>query len=305
MTIPFPFVDIGADGVAGTGRRPDAQPAGSPGEHAADAPVHQPDRPGLQQRLPDGGVRHQPPLRRPLDAADLVRLHLAGSVPRHDDGHRRARRAGAGARPTTGARTSASSATRARKPRRCGTTRSSAATRCPGEIGFSGSWKVQSGRQWGRNTAVTFPGDGTQNVRVEEVTANRAPTVSASSTSAPTRASRFGTFGKVHRHGRRVQRAEQRHGHNFATTTGRRLTSASSAFSTRASSASAFATTSSRSVTTLPARAGHERRITLGWSGAFRFVCSCARGRRPHYLSRRPRAQRCARRFRDPPRPQS
>jgi hypothetical protein len=48
----------------------------------------------------------------------------------------------------------------------------------PWEIGFSGSWKVQSGRQYGRNTAVPFPGDGTQTLRVEEVTANRAPTMS-------------------------------------------------------------------------------------------------------------------------------
>jgi Carboxypeptidase regulatory-like domain len=48
----------------------------------------------------------------------------------------------------------------------------------PWEIGLSGSWKVQSGRQYGRNTSVTFPGDGAQTVRVEEVTANRAPTVS-------------------------------------------------------------------------------------------------------------------------------
>jgi hypothetical protein len=48
----------------------------------------------------------------------------------------------------------------------------------PWGIGLSGSWKVQSGRQFGRNTSVSFPGDGAQSVRVEEVTSNRAPTVS-------------------------------------------------------------------------------------------------------------------------------
>jgi hypothetical protein len=48
----------------------------------------------------------------------------------------------------------------------------------PWEIGFSGSWKLQSGRQYGRSLSFAFPGDGTQNVRVEEVTANRAPAVS-------------------------------------------------------------------------------------------------------------------------------
>jgi hypothetical protein len=47
----------------------------------------------------------------------------------------------------------------------------------PFAIGFSGSWKVQSGIQWGRTVEVRFPGDGTRTVRVESVTANRAPTV--------------------------------------------------------------------------------------------------------------------------------
>ncbi len=48
----------------------------------------------------------------------------------------------------------------------------------PWEIGVSGSWKVQSGRQWGRNQSVAFPGDGAQTIRWEPVTTNRAPTVS-------------------------------------------------------------------------------------------------------------------------------
>ena len=48
----------------------------------------------------------------------------------------------------------------------------------PYQIGFSGSWKVQSGRQYGRNTSVAVPGDITQSIRMEPVTANRAPTVS-------------------------------------------------------------------------------------------------------------------------------
>jgi carboxypeptidase family protein len=48
----------------------------------------------------------------------------------------------------------------------------------PLDVGLSGSWKVQSGYQWGRTTSITFPGDGAQNVRVEPVRSNRAPTVS-------------------------------------------------------------------------------------------------------------------------------
>jgi hypothetical protein len=47
----------------------------------------------------------------------------------------------------------------------------------PYEIGVSGSWRVQSGYQWGRTSSIQFPGDGTQNVRVEPVTSNRAPNV--------------------------------------------------------------------------------------------------------------------------------
>ena len=38
----------------------------------------------------------QPPLREQVDGADVVRLHVAEPVPRHDHRHRRARRAGAG-----------------------------------------------------------------------------------------------------------------------------------------------------------------------------------------------------------------
>ena len=47
----------------------------------------------------------------------------------------------------------------------------------PYEIGFSGSWKVQSGQEYGRTISVAFPGDGTQTVRVEPINTNRYPSV--------------------------------------------------------------------------------------------------------------------------------
>ena len=47
----------------------------------------------------------------------------------------------------------------------------------PYEIGFSGSWKVQSGFQYSRTTSVAFPVEGNRNVRVEPITANRYPSV--------------------------------------------------------------------------------------------------------------------------------
>jgi hypothetical protein len=48
----------------------------------------------------------------------------------------------------------------------------------PFDIGFSGSWKLQSGDQWARTVSVNFPGDGTRTVAVEPANANRAPSVS-------------------------------------------------------------------------------------------------------------------------------
>jgi hypothetical protein len=48
----------------------------------------------------------------------------------------------------------------------------------PFDIGLSGSWKLQSGDQWGRTVSVSFPGDGNRTVRVEPLNSNRAPAVS-------------------------------------------------------------------------------------------------------------------------------
>ena len=66
----------------------------------------------------------------------------------------------------------------------------------PYDIGFSGSWKLQSGRNWGRSVSLAFPGDGTQSIRVEEVTSNRAPAVSILDFRADKSFS-FGRFGRV------------------------------------------------------------------------------------------------------------
>ena len=47
----------------------------------------------------------------------------------------------------------------------------------PFDIGLSGSWKVQSGQNYGRTVSVAFPGDSTQTTRVEPITTNRFPTI--------------------------------------------------------------------------------------------------------------------------------
>ena len=48
----------------------------------------------------------------------------------------------------------------------------------PFDFGVSGSWKVQSGQNYGRTISERFPGDGNQTVRVESIAANRYPNVS-------------------------------------------------------------------------------------------------------------------------------
>jgi hypothetical protein len=66
----------------------------------------------------------------------------------------------------------------------------------PMDFGVSGSLRVQSGGQWGRVTSVAFPGDGAQDIRMESVTANRAPNVSILDFRFD-RTFRFGKAGKV------------------------------------------------------------------------------------------------------------
>ena len=66
----------------------------------------------------------------------------------------------------------------------------------PFDIGFSGSWKVQSGGNWGRSLSVPFPGDGTRTVRVEPVTTNRGETVQILDFRFD-KTVRFGRFGRV------------------------------------------------------------------------------------------------------------
>ncbi len=66
----------------------------------------------------------------------------------------------------------------------------------PWDIGFSGSWKVQSGQQYGRTMSFNFPGDGQQTFRVEPVTANRYPTVGILDLRAD-KAFQFGRLGKL------------------------------------------------------------------------------------------------------------
>jgi len=66
----------------------------------------------------------------------------------------------------------------------------------PGDIGISGSWKVQSGFNFARTISVAFPVEGTRTVRVQPVDANRYPNVSILDFRVD-RTFDFGRFGKA------------------------------------------------------------------------------------------------------------
>jgi len=66
----------------------------------------------------------------------------------------------------------------------------------PYDVGLSGSWKVQSGQQYGRTVTLTFPGDSQQTVRVEPITTNRYPTVGILDFRLD-KSIKFGRFGRL------------------------------------------------------------------------------------------------------------
>ncbi len=66
----------------------------------------------------------------------------------------------------------------------------------PYEIGFSGSWKVQSGFNYARTISVTMPVEGARTIRVEPIDANRYPTVGILDFRLD-KTVEFGRFGKV------------------------------------------------------------------------------------------------------------
>ncbi len=66
----------------------------------------------------------------------------------------------------------------------------------PWDIGFSGSWKVQSGFNYARTISVTMPVEGTRTVRVEPIDANRYPTVAILDFRLD-KSFTFGKFGRV------------------------------------------------------------------------------------------------------------
>ena len=66
----------------------------------------------------------------------------------------------------------------------------------PYEIGLSGSWKVQSGENYGRSLTFTFPNDGSRTFRVEPIDTRRYPTVAILDVRAD-KSFRFGRYGRL------------------------------------------------------------------------------------------------------------
>ena len=64
------------------------------------------------------------------------------------------------------------------------------------DIGFSGSWKFQSGQNYGRTYTFNFPGDGQRTFRVEPVDTRRFPNVSILDARID-KAFRFGKVGRL------------------------------------------------------------------------------------------------------------
>ena len=77
----------------------------------------------------------------------------------------------------------------------------------PFEIGFSGSWKVQSGFNYGRTISVAMPVEGNRTIRVEPIDANRYPTVAILDFRLD-KSFDLGKFGKVIADAGRVQHPE-------------------------------------------------------------------------------------------------
>jgi hypothetical protein len=66
----------------------------------------------------------------------------------------------------------------------------------PFDIGFSGSWKVQSGFNYARTISVTMPVEGARTIRVQPIDSNRFPTVAILDFRLD-KSIDFGKFGKV------------------------------------------------------------------------------------------------------------
>jgi len=66
----------------------------------------------------------------------------------------------------------------------------------PFDIGFSGSWKVQSGFNYARTISVTMPVEGARTIRVQPIDSNRYPTVGILDFRLD-KTVKFGKFGKV------------------------------------------------------------------------------------------------------------
>ena len=209
-TVPFTINDPGPGQHRRQRRRsavPDLRHPGRPGQRP---PLHQPR--GQRRRLPDRGTGAEPPLLGQVDDAHLVRLHLvedgAQPIERHPPvptGYTR----GYSYRPSD----ALFGDEFGRETSTIWNYKVIGRYVMPWDIGTSGSWRVQSGQNYGRTVSVPFPGDGTRVVRVEPITANRYDTISIFDLRLDKSFNAAGPDRAGHVPARRLQPAEQRRDH--------------------------------------------------------------------------------------------
>ena len=245
-TVPFNFVDVGDDGVAGTADDQTLTLLDRPATAPEQRSLHQPE--GLDHNADFNTVEvaAQSPLCRQMDVAHLVRLQLAESDPRHHVVDRGDRSRGQPARQQpVNYRPCQLLFGDERLRERSTNWNYKVIGRyvMPWDIGVLGILEGTKRLSVGPRHGVPFPGDGAQNVRMEPVTANRAPNV-AIMDFRDRQVVQVRQVRQDHRTDGRLQLAELGHGHHLPHDDQRDASRKCSAFSTRASCASACASTS-------------------------------------------------------------
>ena len=176
-TVPFTINDPGPDNNLATLEDNQTlqtfdRPARGP---SAGSRLH--ERRGRRCGLPHHRVRGQPPVQRQLDAAHLGRHDLGDDAPRRT-----------GYQQLLNAVVNTANQNYLPGRRIFGDNGNETSTTwnykvigryvMPWEIGLSGSWRFQSGQNYGRTLGINFPGDGNRTFRVEPIDARRYPNVS-------------------------------------------------------------------------------------------------------------------------------
>ena len=176
-TIPFPFTDIGADGVRGTADDQQImlfdRPAGAPSTRTFTNPGVLPGVPAF-----DGDYHTvEFALNRRFHGKWLLMTSFEHTWA--DDFRNTTTLTGAldVARQSTGFLWQPNRRGFGRQPSTYWNYKAIGRYVFPYDVGVSGSYKLQSGYNWGRNTSVTLPGAGNESILMEPINTNRTENV--------------------------------------------------------------------------------------------------------------------------------